>query len=444
MASNERVKALKISTAMVFVAVVVVGAVQGASAAAEATTTPETTVAPASPGHPDSALQTDVRRRFESFDDLDDVVVSVEAGVVTLQGEVSTLQAWRLAEDLARDVAGVSAVLNKIEIAADVRGQVNALRETLFRAANFAPVVGFAVAVLLFFVAMSWLVGRWSGPFERVSANRFVQEVVQAAVRGVLVLAGIVLALHIVDATAIAGALIGTAGVAGIALGFAFKDLIENFLASVLLSMRQPFAPNDFVNVDGFEGVVVRLTSRATVLMTPDGNHIRIPNAMVYKGVILNYTRNPRRRFEFVIAVASESDLSAAQQAGVTILREMSGVLDEPEPWSQIVEIGDSSIPIRFYGWVDQRATSFARAQSEAVRLVKEGLEAAGFELPEPIYRVRSEAVAPRAEERSTGTPAVELRTDISEHGDPIVGQIEHERRVTEVDDLLDPAAPRE
>ena len=194
-------------------------------------------------------------------------------------------------------------------------------------------------------------------------------------------------------APAIAGALVGTAGVAGIALGFAFKDLIENFLASVLLSMRQPFAPNDLVDVDGFQGIVVRLTSRATVLMTPDGNHVRIPNAKVYKGVIVNYTRNPKRRFDFVIAVASESDLSGAQAVGVAVLRQMHGVLDEPEPWSQVVEIGDSSIPIRFYGWVDQRETSFAKAQSEAIRLVKEGLEAAGFELPEPIYRVRSEAV---------------------------------------------------
>lgn len=404
----------------------------------------EPTAQPASPDRLDSALLTDVQRRLESFDGLDAVTVGVEAGVITLEGQVSTLQAWRLAEDLARETAGARAVINNIEIAADVRGQVDALRDTVMRAANFAPVVGFAVAVLLFFLALSWLVGRWSGPFERLSPNRFVQEVVQAAVRALLVLTGIVLALHIVDATAIAGALIGTAGVAGIALGFAFKDLIENFLASVLLSMRQPFAPNDLVNVDGFEGTVVRLTSRATVLMTPDGNHVRIPNAKVYKGVIVNYTRNPKRRFDFVIAVASESDLSAAQEVGVAALRAIPGVLDDPEPWSRVVEIGDSSVPICFYGWLDQRRTSFPRARSEAIRLVKESLETAGFELPEPIYRVRSDVIEPREDDRASATPVVELHTDISEQGDPIVGQIERERRATEVDDLLDPTAPKE
>ena len=428
----------------VVVVVVAVASVAVAQVQPEPPAPPTPTAEAATPGPSDSALTTDVRRRLETFDDLDGVTVGVEVGVVKLGGEVSTLQAWRLAEDLARDTAGVSAVVNDIEIAADVRGQVNALRETVMRAANFAPVVGFAIVVLIFFLALSWLVGRWSRPFERISPNRFVQEVVQAAVRGVLVLAGIVLALHIVDATAIAGALVGTAGVAGIALGFAFKDLIENFLASVLLSMRQPFAPNDLVDVDGFQGIVVRLTSRATVLMTPDGNHVRIPNAKVYKGVIVNYTRNPKRRFDFVIAVGSESDLSRAQAVGVAVLRQMHGVLDEPEPWSQVVEIGDSSIPIRFYGWVDQRGTSFPKAQSEAIRLVKEGLEAAGFELPEPIYRVRSEAVEHRAEEHPASASTLEPQTDISERRDPIVGQVEEDRQAAEVDDLLDPTAPQE
>jgi small-conductance mechanosensitive channel len=372
------------------------------------------------------------------------VTVEAESGAVRLAGEVATVQAWRLAEQVAGEIGGATAVINDIAISGDVRGQVSALRDTVSRAVNFAPVVVFALAVLGVFLVLGWMVGRWSEPFERVSPNRFVQEVVQTAVRAVLVLAGVVLALHIVDATAIAGALVGTAGVAGIAIGFAFKDLIENYLASVLLSVRQPFAPNDHVVIDGFEGIVVRLTSRATVLMTPDGNHVRLPNAKVFKGVILNYTRNPRRRFDFVVAVASESDLSAAQKTGVAVLRTMPGLLDEPEPWSRVVEIGDSSIPICFYGWVDQRETNFARARSEAIRLVKEGLETAGFELPEPIYRVLSEPATRRTEKQPAPTPSMELRADISERGDPIVGQIAHERRVAEGDDLLDPAAPQE
>lgn len=430
----------------VIVVVVVAGwaAAQAPAAPGAEMTATATPTEVAVEGIDDAAVAATVRRSFEPFESLARVTVEVEAGAVRLGGEVSTLQAWRLAEEVAGRAEGARAVVNEIEIAADVRGQVDALGETLARAANFAPVVAFATAVLVFFLFLGWLVGRWSAPFERFSPNRFVQEVVQTAVRAGLVLAGVVLALHIVDATAIAGALIGTAGVAGIAIGFAFKDLIENYLASVLLSLRQPFAPNDYVDIDGFAGIVVRLTSRATILMTLDGNHVRIPNARVFKGVIVNYTRNPRRRFDFALGLAAESDLSAAQGVGEEVLRRMPGVLDEPAPWSQIEGVGDSSVPIRFYGWVDQRETNFPRASSEAIRLVKEGLEAAGYELPEPIYRIRSETPAREPADRREAGVSPELRADIAEHGDPIVGQIEEERRAVEPSDLLDPSAPQE
>jgi small-conductance mechanosensitive channel len=435
------------STALLVLALAAAAALAVLPAASD-TPTPAEAGAVASSKPSDAALERAVERRLRAFEGLESVTVQVESGVARLAGEVSTIQEWRLAEELARATEGVGAVTNAVEIGGDVLDQVDALRDTVRQAANFAPVVGFAVAVLLVFVLLSWLLGRWQAPFARLSPNRFVQEVSQTAVRGGLVLAGVVLALHIVDATAIAGALVGTAGVAGIAIGFAFKDLMENYMASVLLSLRQPFAPNDHVEIDGFEGMVVRLTSRATVLMTLDGNHVRIPNARVFKGVIVNFTRNPRRRFDLTIAVAADSDLSRSQAVGIDVLRRMPGVLGDPEPWSQIVEIGDSSVPIQFYGWVDQRETKFFRARSEAIRLVKEALEAAGFQLPEPIYRIRSEPTelppAERPAQRPAAAPAVELHTDIAERGDPIVGQIDRERRTEDPSDLLDPAAPQE
>lgn len=419
-------------------------AMTAAAAQAQGGPTPSPAPESASSAPADQELAALVEGRLEPFEALRSVTVAAESGVVRLGGEVPTLQAWRLAEDLARATGGANAVVNEIEIAGDVLGQVDALRRTLARAANFAPVIAFALAVLLLFVLLSWLVGRWSAPFRRFSPNPFVQEVMRTAVRGVLVLTGLVLALHVADATAIAGALVGTAGVAGIALGFAFKDLIENYLASVLLSLRQPFSPDDHVSVDGFEGKVVRLTSRATVLMTLEGNHVRIPNARVFKGVIVNFTRNPRRRFDFTIGVSAGADLSSAQAVGVEVLRRMPGVLDDPEPWAWIVEIGDSSVPICFHGWVDQRETSFVRARSEAIRLVKEALETAGIELPEPIYRIRTEPVERQPAARRSGAHPLELQTDITERADPIVEEIARERRLSDPDDLLDRSAPQE
>jgi small-conductance mechanosensitive channel len=393
----------------------------------------------------DDELTEAVRSRLGSLDGFDAVSVDVEAGVVRLSGTVSSVHAWRQAEELAVTIGGVAEVVNDLEIETNVIKQVGALQKTVSRAGHFVPVIGFALVVLLLFVGLSWLVGRWDSMFSRFTRNRFVQDMLRSGVRIALVLTGVALALHIVDATAIAGALVGTAGIVGIAIGFAFKDLVENYMASVLLSLRQPFQPNDHVDIDGFEGKVVRLTSRATVLMTLDGNHIRIPNGRVFKAVILNYSRNPRRRFDFAVGVAAEADLAETQDIGVGVLQRMPGVLDDPAPSSAIVELGDSSVPVRFFGWVDQKETNFGRARSEAIRLVKEAIEAAGIELPEPTYRVRTETYQPTPQRRLAAVPDIQLRSDISLKDDPIIEQIDRERAALDDEgDLLDASAPRE
>ena len=183
--------------------------------------------------------------------------------------------------------------------------------------------------------------------------------------------------------------MLGAAGILGLALGFALRDTVENYIASLLLSLRQPFGQDDLVLIEGWEGRVLRLTSRATVLMTLDGNHVRIPNAVVYKSVIVNYTRNPSRRFHFDVGVGTEQDLSAVQRLGAETLARMDGVLDDPPPVATVETLGDSSVVIRVAGWVDQRHADFLKVRSEAIRLVKQAFDRADVTMPEPIYNVR-------------------------------------------------------
>jgi small conductance mechanosensitive channel len=170
---------------------------------------------------------------------------------------------------------------------------------------------------------------------------------------------GILMALEIMQATALVGAVLGTTGVLGVALGFAFKGILENYLAGILMSVRQPFSPRDHVVINGNEGIVVALTSRATVLMTLDGNHLRIPNALVFGSVTLNYTRNPSRRFDFEIGVGVNEDLIRAQSLGIDELMQIEGVMANPPPRALITALGDSNVQLSFLGWVDQRAHEF-------------------------------------------------------------------------------------
>ena len=251
--------------------------------------------------------------------------------------------------------------------------------------------------------------------------------------------------------------------VLGVALGFAFKDILENYLAGILLSLRQPFAQRDHVVIDGNEGVVVALTSRATILMTPDGNHLRLPNALVFRGVMLNYTRNPGRRFEFDVGVGVNEDLVAAQRLGLEALAGLDGLLAKPPPRAFINALGDSSVQLRFQGWVDQRTHEFVLVRSEAIRTVKLALEAAGMDMPEPIYRVQiterdAGATAARApgaaaarapddagvEAKADAPPqSAQAGVDTRAHAD-LQEQIQQDERSHASADLLDPSAPKE
>jgi small-conductance mechanosensitive channel len=245
-----------------------------------------------------------------------------------------------------------------------------------------------ATAFLLIAFAGHLLAG-WTTLWRRLSPNSFLAELIAHAVRIVTIAFGLVVALNLMGATALMGTILGGAGVFGLAIGFALRDSLENYISSIMLSLRQPFRANDHVVIDDHEGIVVRLTTRATVLMTLDGNHLRIPNSNVFKGIILNYTRNPERRFEFDLGVDAEDDPVAAMKTGLDAIRDLDFVLADPKPDANIETVGDSNIVVKFLAWVNQNQTDFRKARSLAIRAAKNALEENGFTLPEPIYRLR-------------------------------------------------------
>jgi len=201
--------------------------------------------------------------------------------------------------------------------------------------------------------------------------------------------------------------------------------------------------------VGGHEGKVVRLTGRETMLMSPNGNHVQIPNAIVVREPMVNFTRNPRRRFAVDVDVASETDLSAALDAGLAVLRAMNGVLEDPAPAGLIAGFGNGTTALEFFGWVNQREADFGRVRSEALRLLKEGLEAAGVELPSPEYRVALDRPARDADRPARPAPAEPARAGVEAEERADAGQrdvtvdraldeqIDEERRRGDDEDLL-------
>ncbi|MBV2358401.1 mechanosensitive ion channel [Thalassococcus sp. CAU 1522] len=371
----------------------------------------ETTIEVGEGAPSDDQIRVRISNLLAEIDGYDRVRVAVSQGVVRLSGEVLDNAAQDQLSTIVNRVAGVVAIENDTEISGTLEERLApAVDRITERSRNLlvnAPIFLVAVSAFLLVALGGWALTTRIGIWSWLAPNLFIADVYRAVARIVFILLGVVLALDILNATALIGAVLGAAGVVGLALGFAVRDTVENFIASILLSLRQPFRPNDFVDIQGDVGTVARLTSRATILISPEGNHVRIPNATVFKGRIINYTRDPQRRFSFDLGVDADADLAAALATAVQALNELPFVLDTPEVGAWISEVGDSNVILTFVGWVDQEAVDFAKARGEAIRTTKTALEAAGFGLPEPIYRVRLDqpGVAPETTP-SGGVPA--------------------------------------
>lgn len=348
----------------------------------------------------DAAIRSRLVAILGAIDGLENVEVEVTSGVVILTGGVPHSRATREVLDIAGRTEGVVYVLNRLDEEADVAGRLRPttrkFNELGAAALRVLPVAVIALTVVILF----WFLGQWAGNrgnwLRRAGLSELSANLVRRIVRLLVIGGGILIALEILDATAIVGALLGAAGIAGIALGFAFRNIAENYLAGVLLSARNPFAIGDLVQIGEFIGKVVRLTSRDTVLMTPDGNHLRIPNSDIITSAMTNFSRNPLRRFEFGVGISVDIDVVAARDLGISTLRKMKGILSDPGPQVLISELGDSTVQLKFFGWIDQRETDLLKARSEGIRLVKCAFDAAGIEMPEPIYRVHlREAASP-------------------------------------------------
>ena len=374
-----------------------------------------------------------LRDIFGQVPGLSGITVEVRGGVAVLRGEVLSLEASVQAAELAQKLEGVVAVDNGVQVASNLQQRISPALSKLYQKGStflsFLPLFGIAIMVVLIFLWLGRRVARWDWLFARFSDNVFVTDLLRHVAHLAVAALGFLIALELLEATALVGAVLGTAGVLGVAIGFAFQDMAENSLASILLSLRQPFAPNDLVTIDGQQGKVVRLTSRATILLTLDGNHLRIPNATVFKATILNFTRNPERRFTFAVGIDTEEQIPRAQALAVRTLARCPGVLSEPPPACVVETLGDSTVNLTLVGWVDQRASDFVKARSEAIRRLKEAFDEAHIIMPEPIYKVRME----QTERRQPAPPrSPSPASEVPSSSDDVAPERHLEERISE------------
>jgi len=353
---------------------------------------PTGTIAVEDNAQADAAIANRIRDILGELDGYDDVSVTVSSGIVTLRGTTLDMSSATRLNELVGRVQGVVAIENEVLETTDVVERLNpAVDRFMTRATQmiaFLPLALIGLAVFVVIIIFGFWLARRQQPWDRLSPNAFIADIYRQIIRLVFVIGGLVVALDILGATALLSGILGAAGIVGLAIGFAVRDTVENFIASVMLSIRQPFRPNDTVEINGDTGKVIRLTSRATILLSFDGNHIRIPNATVFKSRIVNFTRNAERRFNFALSVSGEADLAQAQQIALDTISDLPFVLKTPEVSVWVESVDDFWVTLNMAAWINQTETNIVLARSEAIRLTQAAFEAAGMAAPFPTYRL--------------------------------------------------------
>jgi small-conductance mechanosensitive channel len=211
--------------------------------------------------------------------------------------------------------------------------------------------------------------------------------------------------------------LLGLAGVVGLAVGFAFKDIAENFIASILLGVRRPFRIGDYVTVAGQAGVVSSLNTRATVLVTLEGQHIRIPNNIIYKEIMVNSSASPTTRGSFDVLIPYEASTATALDVMTHALREQEEILPEPPARALVDGLEPAGVRLRTYFWMPVKGVDGFKLQSDLKLRVKVALQQAGITPPPKgvllsvAGRVPVEMAEPNGRSRADECPAAAVVT---------------------------------
>jgi small conductance mechanosensitive channel len=317
-----------------------------------------------------------------------DPQVRVQEGVVFLSGlaESEELREW--AGDLARNTQDVVAVANRMQVVEssiwDFQPAFRGLKAFWRDFIRALPLIVFGLIILSLSAGVSMLATRGARSMLRPRIQaRLLQNVIARTAGVITFLIGAYIVLRLSGLTQLALTLVGGTGLLGLIIGIAFRDITENFLASIFLSMQRPFRIGDLVEIDGITGYVQQLNVRTTVLMTLNGNLVQIPNSTVYKSNLRNFSTNSNRREEFFIDIGYDDSINEAQEIARQVLSDHPAILNDPEPAVLVDSLGQATVRLRIYFWLNGREHSWLKVRSSVIRLVKRAFQKEGISLPD-------------------------------------------------------------
>jgi small-conductance mechanosensitive channel len=206
---------------------------------------------------------------------------------------------------------------------------------------------------------------------------------------GVVIVVGLLVAAAVALPTFRPGDLIQVLGIGSVAIGFAFRDILQNFLAGILLLLTRPFQIGDQIVSGQLEGTVEEVQTRATFLKTYDGRRVVIPNAELFTNKVVVNTAFDKRRVEYDVGVGYGDDLDVARDLILAALGGCKGVLQDPPPEALVMELAPSAVNIRARWWISPpRIRDALDSRDEVLAAIKKKLTESGIDLPYPTHQV--------------------------------------------------------
>ena len=223
---------------------------------------------------------------------------------------------------------------------------------------------------------------------QRRGEHRTLEIAIGRLAQAAILLVGVLVAVTAAFPSFTPANLISTLGIGGVAIGFAFKDIFQNFLAGILILVTRPFRVGDQIKFRDYEGTVEDIQTRATYIKTYDGRRVIVPNGELYTNSVTVNTAFPERRWQYDIGIGYGDDVERAREIILRALRNAEDVSPDPQADVVLVDLAESSVNLRARWWTKSRIADGLKAQDRVLSAVKRELVAAGIDLPFPTRQI--------------------------------------------------------
>jgi small-conductance mechanosensitive channel len=245
-----------------------------------------------------------------------------------------------------------------------------------------------AIIVILFYLAGKSVRALVRRGAQRHGEHRTLELAVGRLAQTAVVLVGVLVAVTAAFPSFTPANLVSTLGIGGVAIGFAFKDIFQNFLAGILILVTKPFRVGDQIIFKDYEGTVEDIQTRATYIKTYDGRRVIIPNGELYTNSVTVNTAFAQRRWQYDVGIGYGDDVDRAREIILRVLQEAEGVAPDPKADVIVVDLAESSVNLRARWWTTSRMPDGLVAQDRVLTRLKRELVAAGIDLPFPTRQI--------------------------------------------------------